>query len=88
MPAYSLNKELKVLADSIITSDRPMLKHLTIAYVFRPEAPVSEGKATAGMCVRLDDRNWTIHKTDFIIAISAELLQISGGGLEVGLQFY
>lgn len=73
MPEYTINQGLKAVADKIIAIHRPHLMLLKIEYMFRPEAAISDGKAKSGMCIRLDDRNWTIHKTDFIIEIAQDI---------------
>lgn len=73
MPVYKRDKELKNLGDKIIEDCRPNLKMLEIAYLFRAEAPISDNKVTAGMCVRVDDRNRTIHGVDFVIEISQDV---------------
>ena len=73
MPSYTTDPELDQLAQRIIQTDRKGLKVLRIAYMFRPEAPCSDGKVTAGMCVRLDDRNYTLHQYDFVIEIANDI---------------
>lgn len=73
MPAYKVDLNLEALAKKIIEEHRPELGLLNIAYMFRDEAPVSDGKVTAGMCVRVDDRNRTLHDFDFMIEISQDV---------------
>jgi hypothetical protein len=73
MPHYQPDQGLANLAADIIRKDRPQLSVLAIAFVFRDEAPVSDGKVKAGMCVRIDDRNWTLHKQDFLIEIAKDI---------------
>lgn len=73
MPAYIPAPEVEVLAKQIINDIRPQLGHVRIAYVFRPEAAISDDKVIAGMCVRVDDRNRSIHDHDFIIEISKDI---------------
>lgn len=73
MPAYTLDKTLEDLATDIIKTDRPYLGVVKITYMFRPEAAMSDGKVTAGMCIRVDDRNWAVHKHDFIIEIAYDV---------------
>lgn len=73
MPAYALDQGLKDLGNQIIKADRPHLANMKIGYMFRPEAPVSRGRVTAGMCIRCDDRNRTIHGMDFIIEIGKDV---------------
>lgn len=74
MPAYIPNaSEVKKIADEVIEKHLPHLKLLSIEYIFRPEASVSEDRVTCGMCCRVDDRNWTIHRNDFIIEIAKDV---------------
>lgn len=73
MPSYTLDASLQEVASKVIQVDRRHLQIMKIAYMFRPEAPVSDGKATAGMCIRLDDRNYTIHGYDFVIEIAKDI---------------
>ncbi len=46
---------------------------LQISYLFRPEAQVTGDRMVIGMCVRVDDRNWTLTKNDFIIEIAQDV---------------
>lgn len=73
MPAYTLDKGLEDLAKQIIQAHRPYLGHVKIAFMFRPEASVSDDKVVAGMCIRVDDRNRVIHDQDFIIEIAKDV---------------
>lgn len=73
MPSYKTDKGLETLANQIIKDHRPNLGMLKIAYLFRDEAPVSDGKITCGMCYRADDRNRAVHGLDFIIEISKDI---------------
>lgn len=76
MPAYNVNTdEVKAVADKLIATqpDLELTKMLKIAYIFRPEAPVSNGRVVFGMCCRVDDRNWALHKNDFLIEISKDM---------------
>lgn len=73
MPAYTKAPEVESIAQSIIKNDRPNLVMLKISYLFRPEAPVSDGHVTAGMCRRVDDVNRTLHDQDVIIEIAKDI---------------
>ena len=73
MPAYKVNPDLKVRADRIIDKHRPNLKILSICYMFREEAAISDGKVIAGMCIRVDDRHHAIHRHDFLIEIAKDV---------------
>jgi hypothetical protein len=74
LPAYDRNtKEVEDLAKQIIAQNRSNLSILKFTYVFRPEAAVTDGHVIAGMCVKVDDRNWSIHKSDFIIEIAKDV---------------
>lgn len=73
MPNYTLDKGLEELGKAIIYKTRPILGHVKIAYMFRPEAAISDDKVIAGMCIRVDDRNRTVHDQDFIIEIAKDV---------------
>lgn len=73
MPSYAQDKGLESLANTIIKVHRAKLEHLKICYIFRDEAPISGDKVIAGRCIRVDDRNWTVHKFDFIIEIAKDV---------------
>lgn len=72
---YLLNSELENLGKRLIDTvkDHENLKMLKIGYMFRDEAPVSDGRCTAGMAIHVDDRNWAIHKLDALIEISRDI---------------
>jgi len=59
-----------------------------ISYIFRDEAPVSDDKVVAGMCYRVDDRNWTLHKQDFIIEISKDIWDDASDQFKEALMFH
>lgn len=73
MPAYTPAPDVEIIAKKIIQDTRPVLGHVQISYMFRPEAAVSDGKATSGMCIKVDDRNRMIHDHDFIIEIAKDI---------------
>lgn len=73
MPRYIEDRELLDLGKSLIDKHYPNLKILNIAYVFREEASVSNGKVIAGQCTKVDPRNWTLHKKDVIIEIAKDV---------------
>lgn len=73
MAHYRVDPELKTVADSIIKKSHPVLAALSISYMFRDEAVISNGKTIAGMTVRVDDRNWALHKKDFIIEVAKDV---------------
>lgn len=73
MPAYTADKGLETLGNKIIKADRETLSILKICYMFRAEAAVTDDKVIAGRCVRVDDRNWTVHKYDFLIEIARDV---------------
>lgn len=72
---YALNANLERLGNTLIGSTKSLenLKMVKIGYMFREEAPISEGKVTVGMAIRVDDRNWAIHKTDALIEIARDV---------------
>jgi len=70
MPSYSLDKELKEVADSLISKHYSLLKELKIEFLFRDEVAISQERVTAGMCVKVNDRDRTLHGADIIIEIA------------------
>jgi len=70
---YRIDADLEKLGKEIINKHRPMLGHLKIQYMFRSEASISDDKVIAGRCIKVDDRNRTIHAYDFIIEIAYDL---------------
>lgn len=75
MPLYSVDNELEQLANGLIKAHHPSLEAVRIAYVFRDQAPVSNGKTVAGMTYRCDDRNFALHHFDFVIEIAKDVWQ-------------
>lgn len=73
MPRYVSDKELEAVAQPILEKSHSYLKMIKIAYMFREEGAVSEGKVVAGMAVKVDDRNWTLHKYDALIEIAKDV---------------
>jgi len=73
MPRYEESVNLKNLAQDLIQKHHDPLKILKIAYEFRDEAAVSNGKVIAGKCIRVDDRNYTLHGYDIIIEIARDV---------------
>lgn len=73
MTAYEGSKELEDLANGIIMLHQRHLLGVQVSYMFRPLAAISNGKVIAGMCIRVDDRNWSIHKNDFLIEIAKDV---------------
>ena len=73
MPKYEKSTDLKNLAETLIEKHHPNLKEVKIAYEFRDEASVSNGKVVAGRTVRVDDRNYALHGHDVIIEIAKDV---------------
>lgn len=73
MPKYEESTNLKNLGNDLIRKHHQDLNILKIAYEFRDEAAVSNGKIIAGRCVRVDDRNYIIHGCDVIIEIAKDV---------------
>ena len=73
MPKYEESTNLKNLAESLIGDHHENLKVLSIAYEFRDEASISNGKVIAGKCIRVDDRNLTLHGYDVIIELAKDV---------------
>lgn len=78
MPIYKEDQELKDVGDLVIDECRQGLKSLNICYLFRDEASVSQGKTIAGRCVRVDDRQWPLHKYDVLIEIAQDVWEQAG----------
>ncbi len=76
---YAVSKELENLGNEIIAKDRPELAVMKIQYMFRPTASVSNGRIVAGRCIKVDDRNWTIHGFDFLVEIAGDVWQEAAG---------
>lgn len=72
---YALNTDLENLGKKLIATipEHENLKLLKIGFLFREEAAVSDGRVTVGMAIRVDDRNWSIHKTDALIEIGKDV---------------
>lgn len=70
---YAIDSELKILGDQLIAKHHPNLKLIKIGYMYREEASVSDGRVTAGMAIRCDDRNWALHKTDALVEIAKDV---------------
>lgn len=73
MPMYETSKEVRAVAEQLISSNHPKLAGLKIEYLFRDEAAVSNGKVTVAMACRVDDRNWALTRTDFIIEVAKDV---------------
>lgn len=70
---YWLDTEVRDVATRLIEAHHPHLKQLKVAYIMKPEGTVSNGKVTAGMCIRCDDRAFLLHGTDFIMEIAKNI---------------
>lgn len=76
MPAYIPNPTEPAEICQKLIDTIPHLQNLKlfqIAYLFRPEATVSNGKIVAGMTYRVDDRQWALTKNDFIIEFAKDV---------------
>ena len=73
MPKYEESINLRNLAENLIKEHHENLKVLKIAYEFRDEAAISNGKVVAGKCIRVDDRNLTLHGYDVIIELAKDV---------------
>lgn len=73
MPRYRSDKELEVVAKPIQDAYHPNLKIVKIAFLFREEAAISDGRVVAGMAVKVDDRNWALHRVDAIVEIARDV---------------
>lgn len=72
MPNYVQSVELLDVAETL-KGLHPELKYLQVGYLFRDKAIVSRGAVTAGMCVRVDDRNHALNGFDVIVEIAKDL---------------
>ena len=69
---YSQTAVLNLLATSIIAEHYPNLEPLNVAYMFRKEAEIKNGKAIPGRTHRVTDRDFALHGFDFVIAIAKD----------------
>jgi hypothetical protein len=70
---YLLSGELTELGTQVLKEFHPGLEPLSIMYLFRPEAVVTDGKVVAGCVVRIDDRNWSMHQIDAFVEIAKDV---------------
>jgi len=73
MPKYEESTNLKNLGESLIAKHHKNFGKIKICYEFRDEASISNGRVIAGRCIRVDDRNYTIHGYDIIIEIAKDV---------------
>lgn len=86
MPAYEISTpEVEKIAKKIIEDHREDLKILNLRFIFRPEAPISDQHVIAGMTVKTDDRNWALHKHDFLIEIAKDVWDEAEDDFKVAL---
>lgn len=69
---YAQTALLSTLATSIIAEHHPHLEPLRVAYMFRGEAEIKNGKAVPGRTHRATDRDYALHGFDFVIAIAKD----------------
>ena len=69
---YSPTAVLQMLATSIIAEHYPNLEPLNVAYLFRKEAEIKNGKAIPGRTHKATDRDFTLHGYDFVISIAED----------------
>jgi len=70
MPSYREDLDLKTVASGLIAKHYPLLKEISIAYLFRDEVSITNGKAIAGRMIKCDDRSKALHGKDVIIEIA------------------
>lgn len=73
MARYKSDKELAGFAQPILDKFHPNLKLIKIAFLFREEASITGDRVIAGMAVKVDDRNWSLHKVDAIVEIARDV---------------
>ena len=73
MPTYREDPDLRAVASGLIAKHYPLLKHVKIAYLFRDEVAVSNGKAIAGRMIKCDDMNKALHAHDVVIEIAGPI---------------
>lgn len=69
---YSQTALLHTLATSIIAEHHFHLAPLRVAYMFRDEAEIRNGKAIPGRTHRATDRDYVLHGFDFVISIAKD----------------
>jgi len=73
MPRYNPEKSLEQVAGPIIAAHHPNLSLISIGYLFREEASISQGRVVAGMAVKPSPRDYAFHKLDAIIEIAKDV---------------
>jgi hypothetical protein len=75
MPGYAQDKSLDDLGRLSIEQHKRNLKPLKIAFVYRNEAAVTDGKIVPSQTVRCDDRQRTLHGHDFVIEVAKDVFE-------------
>jgi len=72
MPAYQDSPELLAIGTRLVKDHFPNLLSINVGYLFRDQAPMSRGRLTLGMTVKVDDRNHVYSGKDVIIEIGRD----------------
>lgn len=75
MPHYVEAPEVENVAKAILAKGLQQHAHkekVNIGYLFRDKAPISKGRVTYGMTIKVDDRNHVFNGRDVIIEISQD----------------
>lgn len=74
MPTYKESPTDDSLLKKIKEKNYPLLKEVAIKIIMREELSIpSNGRATVAQTVRVDDRNYLLHKTEILVEISHEI---------------
>lgn len=73
MASYQDSPELLAVGLKVVDKNHPDLKSINVGYLFRDAAPISRGRITLGMAVKVDDRNYVYGGKDVIIEIGRDV---------------
>lgn len=73
MANYAKSAELELLGKAIISNNFPHLEPVSIAWVFRDEAELKNGRIEEGHTYRESAREWTMHGFDFTICMAKDI---------------
>ena len=76
MAAYQDSPELLAVGLKVVKEHHPDLASINIGYLFRDAAPISRGRITMGVCVKVDDRNYVYGGKDVIIEVGRDVWDV------------
>lgn len=71
--AYQDSPELLAVGQQLVAMHHPDLSSINVGYLFRDSAPVSRGRVTMGMTVKVDDRNHVYSGKDVLIEVGRDV---------------